>query len=892
MLCPGILLFAFLSAYGQRTSMTINNAWQFKKGELPFTSAMRDTSGWESVVLPHTWNVSDVIDDVPGYYRGTGWYKKTLYLAPTPEKESLYLHFEGVNQVARVYVNGSLAGSHTGGYTAFRVSISPYLVFKDSEVRSPQQILVRVTNVHDENIPPLSADFTFFGGIYRDVSLVSFPSVHFDTGETASSGVFITTPAVDSLRADVKISCKIANNGSQQARIIFRTILLDREGNSVARKKSRHVLPPGSTLSFEHSMPGVSDPILWSPDRPYLYSMVSEILETGSETMIDRVIEPVGFRFFRFDTEKGFFLNGAHLKLIGVNRHQDFRGFGNAVPDEVHLKDLRMMKEMGANFLRIAHYPQDAYILNLCDQMGILASVEIPIVNRITESKAFTANALCMQKEMIHQNFNHPSVIIWAYMNEVLLRPRFRDQPQRYARYVGNIRKLATEIESLTRKEDPYRYTLIPNHGSLSRYSDAGLTEIPMLVGWNLYQGWYEPDLEGFGRFLDRHHELLPHKPLLVTEYGGGADARIRAGDPERFDFSVEYNNHLHKTYLEAMLSRSFVAAAMVWNFADFNSEGRIDAVPNMNNKGLTEWNRKPKDAYYLYQAYLLKNPFVAIASREWKLREGIEDHYGEETCTQEVNVYANTDSVTLTANHQPCRIVSRDGSVATFSVPFRNGMNTLLASAYSDDTIVTDVTNIHFRILPFRLRDSDAFDRISISVGDKRTITDEETGLCWIPDQPYTPGGWGYMGGSVYVMDDTGRQSYGSDLPISGTPYDPVFQTQRYGIEEYRFDVPDGYYELVLHFADLEPPQRDKPLPYNLDTGDYSVTSTERAFSVFINERPFIERISNRAELLPGNAFSSKTNVYVNNGKGIRICFKPIIGETILNAIQVQKLL
>lgn len=874
-------------------SRTINKNWSFIKEDVPdMIETDRIKLAWEQVSIPHTWNYDDVVDEKPGYYRGIAWYRKTLPVDESMQDRQVYLYFEGVNQVAEVFVNGKKAGNHTGGYTGFAINVTDLLSFRSDE-KTSNEILVKVDNSYNESIPPLSADYTFYGGIYRDVHLISLSETHFSFDEYGAREVFISTPDVSNENAVVNVNGSLRNTGSSVRKLEVITSIYSRNGQFQYKNESKHKLSPGTSAEFEHHFGNFKNPELWSVDNPYLYQVVSEIKDAKTGEILDRIVNPLGIRFFRFDPDSGFYMNGEHLKLIGVNRHQDFEGFGNAIPEQINIKDIEMMKDMGINFLRTAHYPQDKKILELCDHYGIITSVEIPIVNRITESEDFYNNCLNMQKEMIRQNFNHPSVVIWAYMNEVLLRPRFEKGSERYTEYAKNITALAERIEDLTRKEDPYRYTMIPNHGAFSTYVDARLTQIPMLVGWNLYQGWYGGELSDFGGFLDMHKRELPDKPLLVTEYGGGADPRLRSFNPERFDFSVEYNNRLHQVYLDAILERPFVAVSMVWNFADFNSETRVDAVPNMNNKGLLAWDRIPKDTYFLYHAYLHKEPFIKIPSSNWKLRSGMEDSHNAAICTQTVEVYSNLDSVALYLDNKKIEKTHRDGVVHSWQVPFRNGKNEIIAKACTNGEEYHDILNVDFKLQDYYTNDEkDEFIDLNISLGDKRYLVDEEAELIWLPGKEYRENNWGNTGGKPYVMKNTNRQPYGSDIQVYGTDYDPVFQTKLEGIEQYRFDVPDGYYEIILHFVELNLPEAKEILPYNLDTESNMPEFKHRSFNVYLNDLLFLKNLSTKSELIPGKAFSAKTTMLIKNEEGLVIDFEEIRGLPFLNGIQIRRIL
>jgi beta-galactosidase len=342
------------------------------------------------------------------------------------------------------------------------------------------------------------------------VYLVALNQIHFDADNDASKGIFITTPVVTDNTAEVTIKGAFENKGRHEKKLTVTHTIFDADGNRFKELKKNFKAKPGEKVSFRQYLKNIKVHRLWSLEDPYLYRVVSTITEVGTNIILDEVSNPLGFRYFKFDAAQGFFLNGKHVKLVGASRHQDFKGMGNALTDDIHVRDVELLKEMGGNFLRIAHYPQDPAILEACDRLGILASVETPSGNHITESEAFAGNSLAIQREMIRQNFNHPSVIIWAYMNEVLLRPPYeKGSPQQEA-YFTNVTKLAQQMEVLTRKEDAGRYTMIPNHGSFELYNRVQLTKIPMLVGWNLYLGWYSRSFEGFGDFLDKHRKELP----------------------------------------------------------------------------------------------------------------------------------------------------------------------------------------------------------------------------------------------------------------------------------------------------------------------------------------------------------------------------------------------
>ncbi|HZY38471.1 MAG TPA: glycoside hydrolase family 2 TIM barrel-domain containing protein [Mucilaginibacter sp.] len=867
---------------------TINSNWEFHKGEINgFPANPSDTTRWDKISLPHSWNITDVTIDSPSYYRGIGWYKKAIYVPASWQGKSVYLYFEGANQVTDIYVNGQFVSNHIGGYTAFCFNIGKLL--KYNRASTPNEIIVKVDNSHNENIPPLNADFTFFGGIYRDVYLIAANPVHFNLGNDAGPGVRIKTPMVSDPVADVSIESVITNAGAAKLKVFVSSYIEDAAGNLVKEVATNATLPANGTSSVVQPINGIANPHLWSPDDPYLYKVVTTIKDKDGN-VLDETTSPLGLRWFKFDAATGFYLNGKQLKLIGANRHQDYPGMANAVPDAIHERDMQLLKDMGANFIRISHYPQDPAVLEACDRLGLLASIEIPIVNRITQSAAFTQNCENMQREMIAQNFNHPCIIIWAYMNEVLLQPRYKNKSPEQLVYFHDVATLAGKLDSLTRSEDSSRYTMISCHGDFDRYNDAGITRIPQIIGWNLYYGWYAPDFEGFGKFLDRHHQELPDKPLIVTEYGCDGDARLHSLNPQRFDKTVEYQTIYHKHYLKAIMDRQFIAGAAMWCLVDFNSYARIDASPHKNTKGVATDERMPKDVYYYYQANLLKRPFVKIGSHNWTLRGGIGDDNNQ--CIQPVEVYSNLPEVSLWLNGKLLDKQPVKDKVALFNVPFTNGINELKASAGENGTDYEDFTTINFRMIPVVLNSKTLpFNELNVSLGDARFYIDNKLQQVWLPEKPYSPGSWGYVGGHIFTMRDTNLQKFGTNQNILGTNDDPIYATQRVGLSDFKLDVPDGKYQVTLLFAELLSNKEKQALVYNLNSSAQKAEAANRSFDIFINNQKVADALGGDNYLQPERAFSVRYSIDVTSGAGIDVNFKPIAGETILNGIQVKRI-
>jgi beta-galactosidase len=879
-----LMAACLLQAQVRPAIILLDKGWYFTKDDAKTNKQIN----WQQISIPHTWNAKDVMDDTPSYYRNACWYKKTINLPSSYKNRKLFLYFEGANQETTVFVNGKKTGEHIDGYTRFCIPITDFLQFDGK--RNSNEILVKVDNKFNENIPPLTADFTFYGGIYRSVYLVATNDVHFNVTDNASNGIYISTPQVSAAKASIYIKGSFINETALERKIKITSSIIDKSGKKVASIQTIETVQPNSTKQFvQESIDKIIQPKLWSPENPYLYTVSTKLEDASTGKPLDEVDNQIGFRWFSFDANNGFFLNGKNYKLVGTSRHQDYQGMGNAVPDNLAIKDVELIKEMGGNFLRVAHYPQDPSVLEACDRLGLLTSVEIPIVNEITESETFYDNCKKMQVEMIRQNFNHPSVIIWCYMNEVLLKPHFNDDKQRQQVYFSNITKLAASLDSITRLEDPYRYTMIANHGDFKKYKDAKLIDIPMLVGWNLYSGWYGSKIEDFPAFLDRHHDSFPNKPLLVTEYGADADPRIRSNNPVRFDKSIEYTTKFHQYYMMEMMKRPFVAAAMIWNLADFSSETRNESMPHINNKGLLTWNRQPKDVYYLYQALLLKKPFVKILFSSTKNRVGIADS-GSNTIRQTLQVASNLESLAIHFNGeiQPSsKIINGFGE---YKLPFKNGVNRIKVIGIKEGKQYVDTTTINYCLLPYQFTASKDFKQMNLLLGADRFFLDDK-GTEWMPSQPYHQGAWGSIAGKAFKMANNNRLPYGSDKNIIGTENDPIYQTQFTGIEQYKFDVPKGNYELALHFTELLG-NNAWPVPYNLtDTANGKEKITNRVFNVYVNDVLFLSNFNMAAENGIATAICKKKKLQVVDDKGITVTFKSIDGETVLNAIQLKKL-
>lgn len=881
-----ILIFTIQIKAQERVIYTINDGWRFaKNASVEAQAESFDDSSWELANIPHTWNNADTNDDTPGYYRGSACYRRIIFIDKKQENKHANIFFEGANQELKLYVNGQYVGEHKGGYTRICFDITKFLHYGDKN-----KFAVKVDNSYNLNIPPLSADFTFYGGIYRNVYLQFNNGIHLSTNDYASTGVYVKTPKVTNEEGIIDINALIQNETNQKQDIIIENTICDASGKMIKRVNNNVNLESNSEKPVNQKGIKISSPILWDIDNPYLYKLYTRVYDKSGKILLDEVSNPIGFRWFRFDSEEGFFLNGKYRKLIGTNRHQDFLQKGNALRDEMHVRDILLLKQMGGNFLRVSHYPQDPTIMEMCDKLGIVTSVEIPVVNAITATSEFLDNSVEMAKEMVRQNFNHPSVMIWGYMNEILLKKPFEEE-EKLKQYFLDVNKVAQTLENTIRHEDPTRYTMIAFHNDIKSYEAAKLTDIPMIQGWNLYQGWYEPDINDFQRTIDKIHSTNETKPLIVTEYGAGVDSRLHSYIPERFDFTQEYGLVYHRHYLKEIMSRKFISGSNVWNLNDFYSESRIDATPHINNKGLTGLNRESKDTYLFYKVSLTNKPLVLIGNREWKTRGGVVNT-ADNTCKQRMPVFSNLPNIELFVNGNSFGSKKSEDNTVFFDVPFIDGTNVIEAVGKVNGQEIRDLIHVNFKLIPSDLQNAKVpFNEMNVMLGSQRYFEDRDAEMVWIPEQEYKPVSWGYIGGEPYRRKTGIGTMLGSDIDILGTDNDPIFQTQRVGLKAFRADVPDGEYSIYLYWAELDSDKKREVSIYNLDNKVEASKLINRSFDVTINGAPIFEKFNIARDYGIGRAIIKKVIVNIKNGQGLNIEFKEQEGEPVLNAIRLYRI-
>lgn len=824
-------------------------------------------AGWSAVVLAaplrrqvpvfarSTWNAQDAVDETPGYSRGMHTVSQSVFIPTEWQDQSVTFVALGANQEVWLRVNGQNVGHHIGGYTAFSFDLSPYLRYGEDNIISAD-----ITNEHNVNCPPLSADFTFFGGFYRDAYLLVTNRTHVSTTFFATNGVTIQTPQVSAEQATVRVTTRITNPALDN--LTVEQVVNDRV-MAVQKNCRQAVLTQQWTID---------QPRLWSPTTPYLYTLTTRVKDKRGH-VIDEVKQQFGLRYFSFDDKGRFLLNGQVLRLIGTNRHQCYVNHGWAVPDSIHYRDILNLKRMGGNYLRISHYPQDPMIMHLCDSLGILCSVEIPLVNAITESDAFTQNCLMMEEEMVWQNRNHPSVIMWGYANELLLRPPFRWQKgreQRHQDYLKNVNALCAKLNNRLHELDSERYTFAALHDYFPDYQEAGLDTVADVIGHNVYSGWYHGRITDIDAKMARIRQAVGSQPMLMSEYGADCDPRIRTDYPTTFDYSVDYALLFHRHYLSFLLSTDLLAGGNVWNLNDFHAEPRGNAIPHLNCKGLLTINRRAKDTYRYYQTQLAQQPMTIIGLSDSPYLTIQADSLG--ICHRRVPIFSNVP-VSVTLNGKPLAVDSLFEGQIWVDVPFVSGENILTAG---------DATcRFYVEAIPYQLDKS--FSHLYVSLGTRTYFTD---GVCYLPEQAYRTGSWGYVGGDPYIKQTDNGPQPAADIDIRGTQMDPLYQTARMGLNAFRADVPDGNYIVTIRLAEFETPGEQEMSPYAQGNRAHDSGFKGRVMSLDLNG----QTVADSLVLKTYQATDFIVPVSVTAGQGINLTLTAQEGYTILNAIEIVK--
>lgn len=628
-----------------RTIYNFNEGWSFAKpGE-----------ALSCVTLPHTWNAADGQDGGNDYFRGTCTYEKTFARPEMKTNEQVYLEFRGVSSRAEVYLNDTLLDAHDGGYSTFRVNLTSHL-------ENENRLKVLVDNGANRRVYPQKADFTFYGGIYRDVSLIIVPEVHFDLDDHGSTGLKVETEIIrsDEERAGMETTkCAGAVSGTETAKsdcAVSETAKASvRLTAYITGKAGKVRFRLSNGMEAESKVEGqraearflIEDAHLWNGiSDPYLYQAEADLIADGRK--IDAVSLRFGCRSMEFDPQKGFLLNGKSYPLRGVSRHQDRRGAGNALTPDMHREDMEIIKEMGANTIRLAHYQHDQYFYDLCDEYGMVVWAEIPyITEHLPEGQE---NTISQMTELIVQCMHHPSIACWGLSNEITVTTGVTEELMENHRI----------LNELCHKLDHSRPTTMAHVFSLE--TDSPLVQLPDICSYNLYYGWYIGELEENEAFLDKFHRDYPDRLIGLSEYGADACTKWQTSDPQKGDYSEQYQCLYHEHMLQMFENRPWLWATHCWNMFDFAADGRDEGGEHgINQKGLVTFDRKcRKDAFYAYKAAWSREPFVHICGRRYA------DRPEEET---EIKVYSNQEKVSLLVDGK--RFAQKEGKqIFCFTVP------------------------------------------------------------------------------------------------------------------------------------------------------------------------------------------------------------------------------
>lgn len=689
----------FIELNNIREDYLINESWSYLEDNISTANLLNTTAKeWQMVNLPHTWNSADALDITPGYRRGTGWYKKEISI-PKSGKDVLYnLHFEGVNNKCEVYVNGKKAGEHVGGYVGFDVNISPFIAKGEKNI-----ILVKADNSFDPYlVPSQKSDFILYGGVTRNVHLQVKPA-------NQIGHILIQTPAVTEKSAATKISYSIQLKDIK-GEYKLETSIMDKSGNIVSKNEIL-LKCEENEIAGEQKMPAVKKPNLWSPDSPYLYTV--EMRLKKNDKIVDQITEKTGYRWYEFREHGAFYLNGERLLLRGTHRHEELAGYGNALPDSIHRQDIKMIKEMGANFVRLAHYPQADEVYRACDELGLLVWDENPWCRGGMGPVEWQETTKRIFKEIILQNYNHTSIILWSIGNECDWIPDFPggDNPD-------SLKAFATVLHNLAKELDPYRPT------TARKFPQA--KDVVDVFSPSIWSGWYSDVYKSYEKTLIKARDT--YKSFVHAEYGGdshvgrhtdnpidGNGKIAQTGGEEEInkigsgtisnigDWSESYIVDLFDWYLHTTENLDWFTGSAQWIFRDFTTPLRPEnPIPYVNQKGLVDMNNNPKDAYYVFKSYWVKeSKFCYIESHTWTERNGKKNE------KKEVNVFSNCSEVELFINGISQGKLKRDikkypACGLSWQVLFTEGENNIKAVGFEEKAeVTTDSMKLSYSTLP-----------------------------------------------------------------------------------------------------------------------------------------------------------------------------------------------
>jgi beta-galactosidase len=853
--------------------MDLSHGWRFRQDAAlsAVESSAFDDSQWTEVELPHTWNRignegterSPLTNDV----QGVGWYRLRFRTPPEPTTRRYFLQFDGVGAIADVWLNGHYLGKHAGAFSRFRFDASAAI-----ERSGENLLVVKADNSRPqpgsttENVIPLSGDFFVFGGIYRSVTLIATDPVHADMLDYGGPGLYAVA-AIGSKSAAVRVSTKLLNDGSKPRTVIVETRIESEPNVIVASESGRVSIPPMRPVSVERTL-HVEHPRLWQGMKdPYLYKVFMTVRSTQGRDL-DQVVQPLGLRSLNFDSDKGFFLNGEHLFLKGASMHQDRPAKGWAISQADQAQDFDLLRDMGGNAVRLAHYQHDQYSYELADALGIVVWAEIPLVNKVSfdgsaASPGLAANARQQLTELIRQNYNHPSIAVWSIANEIDLTATQVKGPSKPA-------TLLKSLDLLAKQEDPSRFTVFADccevgimpHADAVGTGIAGMAPrdaivgIADTIGYNRYFGWYTGRFADFGPMLDEAHRRHPAVPIAVSEYGAGAALTQHTDDPSGGRINPhgrphpeEYQNWYHEASWSALRGRGFLWAAFIWNMFDFSSDSRREGdLSDINEKGLVSYDRQTrKDAFYFYRANWSGQPTLHLVGRRY-----VDRPYG----VVEVKAYSNAAQAKLWVNDGDQGMTPCEGGICMWrSVHLRPGPNILRAAADVAGATLADSMQWTF---------SGSLDSVRIKAGDISGYA-AKAGQRYGSDTYFTGG----IPGGINAPD-----SPASDRIAVAADEAGIYDSFREGEFSYRVPVPSGRYRVTLKFQ--EPA---------------AGAAGAREFDVRANGKIVLPRFDVFAAAGGKLKAVDRSFDTASQDGGILIEFRPLKGKALVSALSIEPL-
>ena len=707
-----ILMFITLSVSAsnkellERRKENLNKGWQYLEKNISDVSKLENYNNWQTIDLPHTWNQWDAVDNTPGYRRDASWYQRELVIDDL-QKVQYLLYFEGVNITSDVFVNGQRAGGHVGGYVGFEIDITPYVNKGQKNI-----ISVRVDNSYNPDvIPSQKADFFIYGGITRDVWLLTLPEVNLES-------ILISTPIVSKETASTSATLTIHNENFLDENFIINSKIIESTTNKVVAEK---VIPAievakGKDILF----PEVKNPKLWSPNTPHLYQLITQLKK--GEKVVDEKVETFAYRWFRFEEYGAFYLNGERLLLRGTHRHEEHAGYGAAMPNDQHRRDIEQIKDVGVNFLRLGHYPQDPEVYKACNELGIIVWDELPWCRGGIGEEVWEQNTERLLKEQIVQNYNHPSIFFWSLGNEIYWLPDFEngDNENRLNAFVQKLNIVAHQL-------DQNRLTSIRKY-----YAGSELVDV---FSPSIWSGWYAGVYTNYEKSLSSNQKKYPN--FLHMEYGGSSHVGRHTENPitgdgsmneddwaevanqvnikniaKSGDWTENYIVDLFDWYLSVTETKENLSGNAQWAFKDFGTPLRPEnAIPYLNQKGLVDRAGMPKDAYYVFKSYWSEDPFTYIESHTWTERRGPKDK------SRNICIFSNCETVELLHNNKTLGIKQRilgefPASGLHWDVHFLEGENELIANGYNGENLIaSDTLTIKYDYIQ-----SDKADKIILS--------------------------------------------------------------------------------------------------------------------------------------------------------------------------------